>query len=101
MKMMAFCNMASLQSLKYTDVSEARTTSIIKALTMEAVHAFKTSVYFNETRRRFIMLYVGKRKVCETSCNAKQSYIALFVALYKLPLRHVLLPLNSCFANKH
>jgi hypothetical protein len=93
MKMTAFCNVASLQLLKYTDVSEARTASIIKALTMEALHAFKTSVYFNETRRRFIM--------CETSCNARESYIALFVPLYKLPLRHVLQPLNSCFANKH
>jgi hypothetical protein len=42
-----------LVSFKYTDVSEVRTSSIIRdtniALIMEVVCTFETSIYFNET----------------------------------------------------
>jgi hypothetical protein len=38
-------------SLKYTDVSEARTAS--NALMIKAVYTSETSVYFNETTRRY------------------------------------------------
>jgi hypothetical protein len=43
-------------SLKWTDVSEVRTASIIRviALMMEAVRTSYTSVYFNVTTRRYI-----------------------------------------------
>jgi hypothetical protein len=45
-------------TLKWTDVSEVRTTSIIRAmiiaLTMKAVHASETSVHFNLTSGRYI-----------------------------------------------
>jgi hypothetical protein len=47
--MTAFC----VVSLKYTDVSDVRTASII-ALIMVAVHISQTSVYFCETSWRCI-----------------------------------------------
>jgi hypothetical protein len=43
-------------SLKYADISEVHTASIISAiLMMEAVRTSETSVYFNETTRRCVL----------------------------------------------
>jgi hypothetical protein len=40
--------------LSYSDVSEVRIAAIIIALIIDAVRASETSVYFNETTRRYI-----------------------------------------------
>jgi hypothetical protein len=41
-------------TLKWADVSEVRTASIIIALMMEAVRTSETSIHFNVTTRRYI-----------------------------------------------
>jgi hypothetical protein len=51
--MTAFWERRRVVSLKKTDVSEVRTTSIIKATRMETVCTSETSVHFNEITLRF------------------------------------------------
>jgi hypothetical protein len=52
--------------LKFTDVSEVRTSSTIIALMMEAVRTSETSVNFNVTTRRYILqdskLHIHRRE---------------------------------------
>jgi hypothetical protein len=65
--------------LKWADVSEVHTASIIRArgfsiaLMMEAVHTSETSVYFKETRRRCIPEICHLQNKC-TLCISKVSF---------------------------
>jgi hypothetical protein len=56
MKMAAFWDITQSSLPAVTDVSEEHTTSIIRTITLmkEAVRTFETSVYFNESTRRYI-----------------------------------------------
>jgi hypothetical protein len=68
--------------LKWTDVSEVHTASIIRAmnaLMMEAVRTSNTSVHFNVTTRRYIPENYKFKKVFNIDSNnacIKQSFVA-------------------------
>jgi hypothetical protein len=54
MKIIGFWDVAPCSLLQYTDVSQVRTASSIRALMMEAVRTSETSVYSNETTPLYI-----------------------------------------------
>jgi hypothetical protein len=73
--------------LKLIDVSEVRTASIIRAMMMEAVRTFETSVNFDVTTRRYIPKY-SKLNSLYFLCRLLCIFLSLLLLLQQLKCQY-------------